>query len=84
MQACTCLGGEEMGRRRWPGTRRGHLCSGRSKTHWDRKLWGHRCVRGWEVSGSGEKSRTRQRAQATSQHLAGTWWAAGEHLAGTI
>ena len=42
-------------------------------------------MQGWEVSGSGEeKSRTRQHAQATSQHWAGTWWAAGEHLAGTI
>ena len=64
---------------------RRHVCSGQLGTHWDGQLWGHRCVRGWEVLGSGEeKSGTRQRAQDTSQHLASTQWAPGEHRAGTI
>lgn len=57
---------------------------GRLGTCWDRQLWGVHLLWGWEVLGSGEeKSGTRQRAQDTSQHLAGTRWAPGEHRAGT-
>lgn len=68
-----------MGRRWWLGTRRGTcVLGGWEPAGIDNS--GGTAVRGWEVLGSGEeKSGTRQRAQDTSQHLAGTRWAPGEH-----